>query len=234
MNQTQIENIVSACSPPDLGKVDNFAATVYLVKKYEECKELAEQNYEVVVSKLNSKVDSNFYQVFNHGINKNWPDSYVQNRETDYERLVLTNDGKEAYTKMLNVLNLSYKTISPDQKEKLQLKENNILSFADSSEDINQEKKQKPAKRKLFEIVSDKKKKPKDELLKVTLTSNFPGEPDYNEQMHEGTVVNVNKYDDDLRVFIKNNLLSNQRWYDFVFKKWIVKGKEAEDKLLDI
>ena len=191
---------------------------------------MAEQNNEVVVSKLNSKVDSNLYLVLNRGINKNWPDSYVQNRETDYESLILTNDGKEAYTKMLNVLNLSYKTISPDEKEKLQLKESNILTFADSSQD--QEKKQKPAKRKLFEVVGDKKKKPKDELLKITLTSNLPGEPDYIEQMHEGTVVNTNKYDEDLRVFIKNNLLSNERWYDYVFKKWIIKGKDAEDKLM--
>jgi hypothetical protein len=73
-----------------LWEVENFAATVYLVKKYEECKDKEkEKAYEVFISKLNTTVETNFYQVLNKGISKTWPDNYIQTRQTDFEKLVL-------------------------------------------------------------------------------------------------------------------------------------------------
>ena len=78
MESNQIQNVISDCTRPDIGQIENFAATVYLVKKYEECKDKEKKKaYEVFISNLNTTVETNFYQVLNKGISKTWPDNYI-------------------------------------------------------------------------------------------------------------------------------------------------------------
>ena len=215
MEKSQVESTISACTPPDLGKIDNFAATAYLVKKYQECKE-DQQNYEVIISKLNTTVKSNFYKVLNEGISKKWPDSYIQTRETDYERLVLTKDGKDAYTKVLNMLDLNYKTISKDDVKAVLVKDDETLKkrFGTTSET-----------NKLNGLVNGKKRK-KDEQLIVTLSGNYINSEDYNKDVPQGTVINTSRYDDNLIKFLQS-LEQKDRWYDFKNKKWIIINPES-------
>ena len=170
MESNQIQNVISDCTRPDIGKIENFAATVYLVKKYEECKDKEkEKAYEVFISKLNTTVETNFYQVLSKGISKTWPDNYIQTRQTDFEKLVLKPDGKEVYTKVLNMLDLTYKTISQDQKDEMLVKEDKLLT--EKSKDVEIEA-SKPVKNKLNEIIAGKKKleKTKSLLLHCYLT----------------------------------------------------------------
>ena len=219
---SNMHNIVSLCTPPDLGKIDNFTTTAYLVKKYQECKE-QEQNYEVVISKLNTTIKSNFYQVFHDGINRKWPDSYIQSRESDYERLVLTNDGKEAYTKKLYMLDLNYKIVTNQQKEAIIQKENDTI-ISDYKENGTKRKESVLAPGKV-------KKAKKDERLVVTLSCNFKDEPNYNDKIQDGIVVETNRWDQDLLQFIQN-LDKKTRWYEYNEKKWIIKGQTSMDHLL--
>jgi hypothetical protein len=227
MEASQVENIISVCSPPNLGKIDNFAATAYLVKKYQECKDKKEnQAYEVIVSKLNTTVKSNFYQVLHEGISKKWPNDYVQTRETEYEKLVLTPDGKEAYTQVLNMLDLTHKTVSLEEKEKVLSNENQLII------EKNKEIENKASKTKLNELVQGKNKRAKkEEKLIVTLTTNKKGHSNFNFKVKEGIVVATNRWDEDLRDFLQK-LEQEARWWDAVEKKWIVRNDMAVEKLL--
>ena len=230
METSQVENVISTSSPPNLGKVDNFAATAYLVKKYQECKEKNEkQAYEVIISKLNTTVKANFYQVLHEGISKKWPNDYVQTRETEYEKLVLTPDGKEAYTKVLNMLDLTHKTVSIDEKEKVLSNENQLI--IEKNKEIV-ENNASTSKTKLNELAPGKNKRAKkEEKLVITLTTNKKGQSDFNFKIKEGIVVATNRWDEDLRDFLQK-MEQEARWWDAVEKKWIVRNDMAVEKLL--
>ena len=218
MDKSQIENTMSLCTPPDLGKIDNFAATAYLVKKYQECKD-EQQNYEVIISKLNTTVKSNFYKVLNEGISKKWPDTYIQTRETDYERLVLTKDGKEAYTKVLNMLDLNYKTVNVEEAKVELVKEDETLKKRLSEQATSSETS------KLNSLAPGKKRK-KEDTLSIKLSGNYLNFQDYNKDLPQGIVLETNRYDHELVTFLQQ-LDSKDKWYDYNSKKWIIKNQEA-------
>jgi hypothetical protein len=232
MEASQVENVISVCSPPNLGKIDNFAATAYLVKKYQECKEKKEkQAYEVIVSKLNTTVKSNFYQILHEGISKKWPNDYVQTRETEYEKLVLTPDGKEAYTQVLNMLDLTYKTVSLEEKEKVLSNENQLIIEKNKEIEVNNTV-ASTSKSKLNELVPGKSKRAKkEEKLIVILTTNKRGHPNFNEKIKEGVLVESNRWDEGLRNFIQK-MEQETRWWDITNKKWIIRTDAAVEKLL--
>jgi hypothetical protein len=230
MESNQIQNFISDCTKPDIGKIENFAATVYLVKKYEECKDKEkEKAYEVFISKLNTTVETNFYQVLNKGISKTWPDNFIQTRQTDFEKLVLKPDGKEVYTKVLNMLDLTYKTISQDQKDEILVKEDKLLT--EKSKDVEIEA-SKPVKNKLNEIVAGKNKKAKkDEKLVITLQSNKKDDENFDASNKEGILFATNRFDVEFKDFIQK-LDQDDRWWDFKLKQWIIRSDSAVEKVL--
>ena len=138
---------VSLFTPPDLGK------------KFKDCKE-ENQKYEVVLSNLNTKVNLNFYQVIHEGINRKWPDNYIQTQETEFERLALTSEGKNAYTKFVNMLDLSIKTVTEEEKNQKLSKEIELIKQKQNESHSSQQNStnDQALKRRYYNPVTEKKK----------------------------------------------------------------------------
>jgi hypothetical protein len=93
--------------------------------------------------------------------------------------LVLTPDGKEAYILVLNMLDLTYKTVPLEEKEKVLSNENQLIIEKNKEIEVNNTV-ASTSKSKLNELVPGKSKRAKfEEKLKVILTTNKRGHPNF-------------------------------------------------------
>jgi hypothetical protein len=126
------------------------------------------------------------------------------------------------------MLDLTYKTISQDQKDEILVKEDKLLT--EKSKDVEIEA-SKPVKNKLNEIVAGKKKARKDEKLVITLLSNKKDDENFGAAVKEGILVETKRYDVEFKDFIQK-LDQDDRWWDFKIKQWIIRNDSAVEKLL--
>ena len=91
------------------------------------------------------------------------------------------------------MLDLTYKTISQDQKDEILVKEDKLLT--EKSKDVEIEA-SKPVKNKLNEIVAGKNKKAKkDEKLVITLQSNKNDDENFDATIKEGILFATKRFD---------------------------------------